>query len=64
MTEEKTRVEVRLLSADVKKLYRIARERSRTINDVLRVLVVEEHARLVASRGETGSSVDSTKREA
>jgi hypothetical protein len=58
----KVRVEVRLSPGDAKKLNVLARARDRHPADTLRVLIAEEHDRLVASRGEVDGSAPTTKR--
>ena len=60
----KDRVEVRLTPTESKRLRVVASERNRAKADTIRVLIDEEHARIVASRGETAGSVDGTKRDA
>lgn len=58
----KDRVDVRLSPTESKRLRVISVERKRSKADTVRVLIDEEHARVVASRGETGASVNATKR--
>lgn len=58
----KERVEIRMSPTEKKRLRAVAEDRKRSCADTVRVLVDEEHARLVASRGETVGSVSTTKR--
>ena len=56
------RFEFQLTPTVKAKLRKVAAERKRSQGDTLRVLMDEEHARLVASRGEVDGSVPTTKR--
>ena len=58
----KERLDVRMTPTEMKRLRAVAIERKRSKADTVRVLIDEEHVRIVASRGETEGSVDGTKR--
>lgn len=58
----KHRIDVRLSPSQEVALRRVAESRRRSKADTVKVLIEEEHARVVAVRGETAGSVDATKR--
>ena len=53
---------MRMSPTEMLALGEVARHHKRSKADTVRVLIAEEHARLVATRGETTSDVPTTKR--
>ena len=59
----KERLDVRLSPTEKKALRRVSEARKRSMADTVRILIDEEHGRIVgAQRGETQGITDTTKR--
>ena len=58
----KDRIDVRLSPVESKRLRAVSVERKRSKADTVRILIDEEHERVMAARGETESSAPATRR--